>query len=347
MQNQSQNFNQDSDQEQNKNQEQPLKKEHFLFMTLKTHVIVLIFTVFIAIIIGGGVLIMKHYNSEANNRIVKPVNQTTENYYDVLEKKCAGDSCCLASLKTMRANNYKEADKNGKCPEGFYMDMLKCVTSYQWCVPMKESCAKAGELINYPSGTNKNLPDVCCDGLKGLAGFGINENGECERLKGGPFLTCMSCGNGICESINNFNENKCNCPEDCGEKSDTSNWQIYRNEEFEVKYPTNWIVESNIFYSPETYNAREGGLYTLFITINPSFNSTDEFLESQGECIQNITNFIVNDQKITKYINICGYRNSMKTIRVVEKQTVVGTSYSISDESEIINQILSTFKFID
>jgi len=79
----------------------------------------------------------------------------------------------------------------------------------------KKECAKEGELINFPVGTNKNLQDVCCEGLKGLAGFGIHKNGECEQLIGGPFLTCMPCGNGICESINNFEENKCNCPEDC------------------------------------------------------------------------------------------------------------------------------------
>jgi len=79
----------------------------------------------------------------------------------------------------------------------------------------KKKCAGEGELINFPVKTNKNLPDVCCEELKGLAGFGIHENGECEQLIGGPFLTCMPCGNGICESTNNFDENECNCPEDC------------------------------------------------------------------------------------------------------------------------------------
>ncbi|MCK5061146.1 hypothetical protein KAR28_01190 [Candidatus Parcubacteria bacterium] len=44
---------QNQNSEQNENQEQPPKKEHFLFMTLKTPLIVLIFVVFVAIIIGG------------------------------------------------------------------------------------------------------------------------------------------------------------------------------------------------------------------------------------------------------------------------------------------------------
>ena len=81
------------------------------------------------------------------------------------------------------------------------------------------SCAKEGEFINYPAGTNKNLPNFCCDGLKALAEFGINKNNECKPLIfiSSPFLTCMPCGNRVCEEISYFKENKCNCPEDCGE----------------------------------------------------------------------------------------------------------------------------------
>ena len=196
------------------------QKEPLSLMIVKIALAIAVFTGLGTIIIGGGVVIMKYYNSEVNNRIMKPINQETENYYDVLEEKCNGDNCCLSSLKHMRNNNYKKADENEECPEGFNRSMMRCITSYQWCEPMEEDCAKAGELINFPASTNKNLPDVCCEGLKGLAGFGINENGECERLIGGPHLTCMPCGNGICESINNFDENKCNCSEDCGDEKD-------------------------------------------------------------------------------------------------------------------------------
>ena len=78
----------------------------------------------------------------------------------------------------------------------------------------KRECAEKGEFINYPQGTNENLQDVCCERLKGLLGYRM-ENGKCEILLGGPFLTCMPCGNGICETMDNFNENECNCPEDC------------------------------------------------------------------------------------------------------------------------------------
>ncbi len=80
--------------------------------------------------------------------------------------------------------------------------------------PDDTNCAEKGEYINYPSGTSKNMPDECCAKLKGLHSYRI-ENDKCEVLIGGPFLTCMPCGNGICETVNNFEENKCNCPEDC------------------------------------------------------------------------------------------------------------------------------------
>ncbi len=76
------------------------------------------------------------------------------------------------------------------------------------------NCAKKGEHINHPAGTNRNLQDICCKELKGLSTFGVNENGECELLvKDSPFpsLTCPPCGNNICDEW----ENGCNCPEDC------------------------------------------------------------------------------------------------------------------------------------
>ena len=113
-----------------------MKKESLSVVFVRTLLVVLFFAGIGTIIIGGGCIIWEYSKNIENNQIIKPVNQV-ENYYDVLEKKCA-DNCCMSSLKTMRANNYKEADKNGKCPEGFFIDMMKCRTSYQWCVPIKE-----------------------------------------------------------------------------------------------------------------------------------------------------------------------------------------------------------------
>ena len=79
------------------------------------------------------------------------------------------------------------------------------------------SCAKKGEFVNPDDLKGKTrYPDFCCAGLKGLMAYVINDKGECVHLKGTPYLTCIPCGNGMCETAENgFNENKCNCPEDC------------------------------------------------------------------------------------------------------------------------------------
>ena len=116
-----------------------MKKESLSVITVKTLLAVLLFAGMGTIIIGGGYIIWEYSKNIVENKIVKPVDQETENYYNLLEKKCNGDNCCLSSFKTMRDNNYKEADKNGKCPEGFFMNMMKCITSYQWCEPIKKT----------------------------------------------------------------------------------------------------------------------------------------------------------------------------------------------------------------
>ena len=125
------------------NQNQPPKKELFSFIFIKTLSAILIFTALAAVIIGGWVYVIKGcYKNEINNKIIKPANQETENYYDILEKKCVGSSCCLASLKHMKKNNYKEAEKNGKCPSGFKANGLKCESLYGWCEPIKKDGVK-------------------------------------------------------------------------------------------------------------------------------------------------------------------------------------------------------------
>ena len=60
-----------------------------------------------------------------------------------------------------------------------------------------------------------DYPDFCCSGLKGLRAYKVNDRGECEGITGTPYLTCAPCGNGICDDIDLWFENKCNCPEDC------------------------------------------------------------------------------------------------------------------------------------
>jgi len=140
-----------------------MKKENLSVMTVKILLAVLLFAGIGTIIFGGGYIIWEYSKNTENKITTKPVNQEAENYYDLLEKKCKTD-CCLSSLKIIRENNYKEADKNGECAEGFYMSTMKCITSCQWCVPIKD-CKKHGETPNYTVHADR-MGAQCCSGLK-------------------------------------------------------------------------------------------------------------------------------------------------------------------------------------
>ncbi len=68
----------------------------------------------------------------------------------------------------------------------------------------REKCECRDE--NYKC-TIENIP--CCAGLKEV-GLCFEEDGGCTCANCGSI--CLPCGNGVC----NTNENRCNCPEDCG-----------------------------------------------------------------------------------------------------------------------------------
>ncbi|MDD5146554.1 MAG: Ser-Thr-rich GPI-anchored membrane family protein, partial [Candidatus Pacebacteria bacterium] len=76
-------------------------------------------------------------------------------------------------------------------------------------------CAKEGQ--QFSSIFTDQYPAKCCSGLIGWeSGMDTRRvvNGECVvtgLLSGWPVGTCLNCGNGVCESI----ENICNCPQDC------------------------------------------------------------------------------------------------------------------------------------
>jgi len=82
------------------------------------------------------------------------------------------------------------------------------------CTGVLLSCASEGEAF---SSVYEDYPDHCCEGLtEWHSGMdtSISIADECYqtgRLAGSPVGTCINCGNGICEDI----ENPCNCPDDC------------------------------------------------------------------------------------------------------------------------------------
>ncbi len=96
-----------------------------------------------------------------------------------------------------------------------------------------EECAKEGESFSF---VYPEYPDHCCAGLTEWdSGFDtrISIGGECYEtglVSGSPVGTCINCGNGSCEEI----EDICNCLEDCagGINSDYATVDEFCNSEF-------------------------------------------------------------------------------------------------------------------
>ncbi|MDP6627563.1 MAG: hypothetical protein QGG50_06655 [Methanopyri archaeon] len=78
-----------------------------------------------------------------------------------------------------------------------------------------EDCVKEG--AQYSKVFTDDYPDRCCDGLTAWeSGMDTRKVklGKCvetDLLSGSPVGTCINCGNGECEEL----ENICNCPTDC------------------------------------------------------------------------------------------------------------------------------------
>ena len=225
-----------------------MKKEALSTVIIKILLAILLFTGMGTIIIGGGYIIGEYYKNITSNQVIKPIDQE-ENYYDILEKKCDNDSCCLSSLKVMRENNYREANENGECLEGFNGNMMRCITSLKWCELTKEiewsSCEKDFDCVETQAD--------CCSCNNGGKQIGINkkylkswEDTLKEKCQGIDCITLFRCEDGkvVCEN----NQCKFEGGIKNDNQSDTFDRQTYWNEELGIsfKYPSNWEVPKYI-----------------------------------------------------------------------------------------------------
>lgn len=66
--------------------------------------------------------------------------------YKALAEKCKKASsvgCCMASVRAMEKGKYLldtgKSFKDTTCPSGYQPDMMICIDSYRWCIPVKST----------------------------------------------------------------------------------------------------------------------------------------------------------------------------------------------------------------
>ena len=82
------------------------KQKLFNLSSMPKMVLIITIVVMLGSLFGAVSYLLK--TSKTDLPIVNPVVKTQENYYDALERKCDGESCCLSSLELMRQGNYRE-----------------------------------------------------------------------------------------------------------------------------------------------------------------------------------------------------------------------------------------------
>jgi len=126
--------------------------------------------------------------------------------------------------------------------------------------------------------------------------------------------------------------------------SDTSNQKTPATYLTASYLPTDWIIENNTYYSPEMYNMREGGPYSLMIKINKDFPSIEEYLSSKSNCIENKAELLINNYTAVQFVNSCAYGKPKVTVIEMDNNLIEALSYSVSDENKEIIKILNSLE---
>lgn len=110
---------------------------------MKNKIIFIMGAVIIVLILGYYFLWMKSgfidYRSQINEVV------SAQKYYDKLANECKtkqSESCCLASVESMRAGNYTLMPQEG-CHASYHPNMMLCIDSYRWCQPAIDSIAQS------------------------------------------------------------------------------------------------------------------------------------------------------------------------------------------------------------
>ncbi|MEA1936531.1 MAG: hypothetical protein U9N04_00240 [Patescibacteria group bacterium] len=156
------------------------------------------------------------------------------------------------------------------------------------------------------------------------------------------------------------------CREVCEKNIDTSDWQIYRNEEFgfEFEYPGKWRINSGDNFA--SFIQDNYFYHTLIIWNNPKNLTLDNFfgnLEKSKKIPGNeglmydwheltenkYKEIIVDNKKAINFINLIGMAENTTVIIPIENKIIEFNVFGITEvkRGNIFDQILSTFKFIE
>ena len=215
----------------------------------------------------------------------------------------------------------------------------------------------------------------CCSGLKTGTFYSIVEDNCFPET---VISVCIDCPNNICGP----GENKCNCPEDCEEETNISDWKTYRNKEygFEVKYPEDYFFEQGAYASNEEYRKswiqfadsewEDQGVHnpSLIIDLIKTDLSFKEYLNKTGNegsiidetCLKGATycsvknekDISIGDDKIQALqFSSAAVSGSDNHVLIKNKEYIIDLRKHNSGmgnfPDDVFNQILSTFKFTE
>ncbi|NCS96888.1 hypothetical protein GW756_05980 [bacterium] len=106
--------------------------------------------------------------------------------------------------------------------------------------------------------------------------------------------------------------------------------------------PADWHAEGQFMYSPEMYDYREDGPFSLYITINGQFSTIDEYLADKGDCVKDKTELTVSNYPAVHFVDFCAQAGPKITAIQKGDQLFEAFSHSLSDESAEITKILES-----
>lgn len=165
--------------------------KHIKKKVIKNKYILLLFVIFTIVLTGCNN--QKPINNTDNNISHdqgESIEPKTKEYYESFRQKCGDDGCCLSSVDSAEAKNSLlfESNQGGMdidadCPDGYELNMNRCITSYIWC-EKKVSEKEASNLTpatlkckNLDIGQCRNETQCIQLGTE-IEFWGVDENGE-------------------------------------------------------------------------------------------------------------------------------------------------------------------------